>query len=145
MMDTKLLCEESRKFGQRVLLARRKLGMTQPALAAQTGLNAATIRRIEQGGHNPHQSTVLSLAQSLQVSAHQLYGSEEASSTPPLLTPMLARLMQVCAAWPEDLQQAALTFALVLDRYVAVSDQARLTTPPGDHSNSPSAPPLADH
>ena len=60
-------------FGERVRAAREATGLNQAGLARLTGLNSATISRIERGlQDNPTRETVDALARALRVSAQEL-------------------------------------------------------------------------
>ena len=65
-------------FGERVLLMRRRRGLTQQELATQAGLNKNTIARIEQGSiKDLGGQSVAKIAQALQVRTDFLLGLEE--------------------------------------------------------------------
>lgn len=53
------------RVGQQLAAARHERGLTQPALAAATGINQAEISRIETGNANPTLETVSRMATAL--------------------------------------------------------------------------------
>ena len=68
--------------GERVLLLRRRKGLTQPQLAQQTGMGIATLNRIENGHQSMNMDKVVALVQALGTTADYLLGlSDEPSAT----------------------------------------------------------------
>jgi DNA-binding XRE family transcriptional regulator len=62
--------------GHRVAQARRRAGLSQPALAERVGVGRATIARIEAGGTSPSVALALRIAQTLGEPVETLFGGE---------------------------------------------------------------------
>lgn len=74
-------------IGSRVKRARKAKGVSQEALARAADLSLPGVARLEQGGiTDPHYSTLLKIANVLEVDAHWLYAGEgvEEPTTGPL-------------------------------------------------------------
>ncbi|MDP9359697.1 MAG: helix-turn-helix domain-containing protein [Chloroflexota bacterium] len=69
-------------MGRRLKQARKRLGWTQPALAAKSGVGIATVRRIEQETMEPRMATIRRLATTLQVREAWLAFGEGDESAP---------------------------------------------------------------
>lgn len=63
-----------RMIGERVLLARRRRGLSQEALAAQTTIARSVIARLERGKQTVSAERLKALARALGVSADYLLG-----------------------------------------------------------------------
>jgi transcriptional regulator with XRE-family HTH domain len=64
-------------LGERILILRRRLKMSQAAVARAAGIDKNTIARLEQGVvHDMGGATVVKVAQALQVSTDVLLGVE---------------------------------------------------------------------
>ena len=64
---------EGRNFAERLLLARRRKGLTQRALAAMLGIAPSDIHRMERGiVLDPHASRIVALAEVLDVTTDYL-------------------------------------------------------------------------
>ena len=63
--------------GERLIVAQRRAGMTQRALAGASGVAPATIRRIAAGTHSPRLDTAARLAAALGVDARWLLFGDE--------------------------------------------------------------------
>jgi transcriptional regulator with XRE-family HTH domain len=63
--------------GERVLLLRRRKGLTQPQLAQQTGMGIATLNRIENGHQSMAMDKVVALVRVLGTTADYLLGLSE--------------------------------------------------------------------
>jgi len=63
--------------GERVLLLRRRKGLTQPELAQQTGMGISTLNRIEKGHQSMAMDKVVALVQVLGTTADYLLGLSE--------------------------------------------------------------------
>ena len=61
--------------GKRIKDLRKKMGLTQKALAKKSGVHENTIARLEQGRHTISTPTVKSLAKALSVDVNQILGS----------------------------------------------------------------------
>lgn len=62
-------------FGERIHILRRRLGLTQPALAKAVGVSAGTIFRVEKGDFSDLKGqTIARLARTLHVRADYLLG-----------------------------------------------------------------------
>lgn len=64
-------------FGQRLKFLRKSRNLTQVQLAEMTGLNVATIKRIERRGQRPSLPTVEKIADKLNVEPALLLGVEK--------------------------------------------------------------------
>jgi transcriptional regulator with XRE-family HTH domain len=65
-------------IGSRVRRARKARGLTQEGLARAADMSLPGVARLEQsGGLDPHYSTLMKLADALEVSPHWLYTGEE--------------------------------------------------------------------
>jgi len=75
---------DPKRLGERLLIARRRRGLTQRALAAATGVNYVTIARVERG-QMPHVSVdvLVRLADVLEVSLDVLTGRVTESEREP--------------------------------------------------------------
>jgi DNA-binding XRE family transcriptional regulator len=60
----------------RVGQARRRAGLTQPALAARAGVSRPTIARIEAGNTTPLVTVALAIARELGDTVESLFGGE---------------------------------------------------------------------
>lgn len=58
--------------GQNIRAARERLDLTQEALADATGLNVSSVSRAERGAYDLRLSTILKLADALEVTAAEL-------------------------------------------------------------------------
>jgi transcriptional regulator with XRE-family HTH domain len=65
-------------LGQRVLLKRRKLGLSQKALATKCGFHYQVISGIERGRQSIYAERVIELAKALGVSSDYLLGLTDA-------------------------------------------------------------------
>ena len=65
------------EFANRVYQARKKLGMSQQALEAASGIDQAEISRIERGESNPTMATMVRVLAAVQLKLN--YKSEEAT------------------------------------------------------------------
>ena len=69
---------ESLSLGLRILVARKRLGLTQKALARQAGISVATLHRLESGqATNPQSQVLKRLAQVLGVRTDYLLELED--------------------------------------------------------------------
>ena len=59
-------------MGQNIRAARERLDLTQEALADATGLNVSSVSRAERGAYDLRLSTILKLADALEVTAAEL-------------------------------------------------------------------------
>lgn len=59
-----------------VAQARRRVGLSQPALATRVGVTRATIARIEGGSTSPSVSVALAISRELGESVEALFGGE---------------------------------------------------------------------
>lgn len=76
--------KENNLFGERILIALKRLGMTQKELASKTGLNPVTISKYIKGETKPNIDAVDAIAKALNVSTDYLitgnmYSSEESA------------------------------------------------------------------
>lgn len=62
----------SKAFGQRVRELRAREGLSQDGLAHSSGIHLTSIGRIERGGREPRLTTILKLAQGLNVEPGEL-------------------------------------------------------------------------
>ena len=60
--------------GERILLLRRRKGLTQPELAHQTGMGISTLNRIEKGHQSMAMDKVVALVKALGTTADYLLG-----------------------------------------------------------------------
>ena len=75
-------------IGNRVKRARKAKGISQEALARAADLSLPGISRLEQGViTDPHYSTLLKIANVLEVDVHWLYAGEETSTHPKASAP----------------------------------------------------------
>jgi DNA-binding XRE family transcriptional regulator len=65
----------SKAFGQRVREPRAREGLSQDGLAHTSGIHLTSIGRIERGGREPRLTTILKLAQGLDVEPGELTDS----------------------------------------------------------------------
>ena len=63
--------------GERIVILRRRKGLTQPELAHQTGMGISTLNRIEKGHQSMAMEKVVALARALNTSADYLLGLSE--------------------------------------------------------------------
>ena len=70
-------------FQERLLLARRRAGVSQGELAKRTGMYASDISKMERGRMLPTAPRLRRLAEALGVSADYLLGLQEESQTAP--------------------------------------------------------------
>lgn len=70
-------------LGERIRVAREKKGLSRPALAKELGVNPNTVWRWEVGEREPDASTILELAQTLEVSVGFLLESDKAGTARP--------------------------------------------------------------
>lgn len=59
----------ARRFGRNLYMARRRMGVTQEALAAMAGLHRQTVYLLENGRRSPGLDTIVRLADALGVDA----------------------------------------------------------------------------
>ena len=71
------------RIGQRVMQARRQLGLTQRQLATQAGTSLAVITRLETGKQSVSAERLASIAEILEVSLDYLAGRTEDPTPPP--------------------------------------------------------------
>jgi transcriptional regulator with XRE-family HTH domain len=62
-------------LGENLRAARKRLALTQEQVAERSGVQAGEISRIEAGKRDPQVSTVLKLAEGLEVSPGSLFDS----------------------------------------------------------------------
>jgi transcriptional regulator with XRE-family HTH domain len=75
-------------FGERVVLLRRRKGLSQPALASQAGMSVTTLNRVENAHQSLYMEKVAALATALGTTADYLLGltdtlEEDQRPTPP--------------------------------------------------------------
>jgi transcriptional regulator with XRE-family HTH domain len=73
-------------FGERVVLLRRRKGLSQPELASQAGMSVTTLNRVENAHQSLYMEKVAALATALETSADYLLGLTneiEPVQTPP--------------------------------------------------------------
>jgi ribosome-binding protein aMBF1 (putative translation factor) len=61
-------------FGERVVLLRRRKGLSQPALASQAGMSVTTLNRVENAHQSLYMEKVATLATALGTTADYLLG-----------------------------------------------------------------------
>jgi transcriptional regulator with XRE-family HTH domain len=74
-------------FGERVVLLRRRKGLSQPELASQAGMSVTTLNRVENAHQSLYMEKVAALATALGTTADYLLGlsnalEEEQQPTP---------------------------------------------------------------
>jgi len=67
-------------FGRTIRRARRDRDLSQEALAARAGLSAKHVGEIERGNKDPRMTTVLKLAEALELSSGELFALFDARS-----------------------------------------------------------------
>lgn len=70
------------RIGLRILRRRQELGLSQRALAAQLGINAANIGRVERGQQNLTIVTLCKMAEALDTTVEELIVAEPARREP---------------------------------------------------------------
>ena len=101
------------RFGGLVAAHRRRLGLTQDALAGLAGISVDMISRIESGATGARFPTISKLAEALGVDAGELFSPHVPSGgldRQPLtkLTTKLAKLSEKDLAWIDQLLDVAL-------------------------------------
>jgi transcriptional regulator with XRE-family HTH domain len=83
------------ELARRVAEARARAGLTQAGLSAACGVTDETISRIERGRYEPAVSTLIQIAEALDVSLDQLAGTgrDDAKRRPAAASPIVRRLM----------------------------------------------------
>ncbi len=71
-MDNKNKVELLKKFGQQLKKIREKKGITAAELARLTFIDKPHITRLEKGGTNPTLTTLIKLAEALEIEAGEL-------------------------------------------------------------------------
>lgn len=67
-------------FGRTIRRARRDRDLSQEALAARAGLSAKHVGEIERGNKDPRLTTVLKLAEALELRSGELFALHDARS-----------------------------------------------------------------
>lgn len=62
----------SRAFGKRMRHLRQGKGLTQDALAHRAGLHSSIVARLERGAREPRLTTMMAVAQGLEISLSEL-------------------------------------------------------------------------
>ena len=62
-----------KEIGERIVVARKKLDMSQEQLAASSGIDRSHMGFIEQGRRKPTLSTLIKIAKTLDMSLEQLF------------------------------------------------------------------------
>lgn len=75
--------DEDMSFGEVLKAARERAGLSQPGLAAKSGVPVGTIRDYEQGRRDPLLSTAVKLAAALGVSMDELTAVDLSAETSP--------------------------------------------------------------
>ena len=65
-------------LGERITMLRRRLGLTQPALARKVGIGITSLSRIEKGHQSATGETIVALARVLETTTDFLLGLSEA-------------------------------------------------------------------
>ena len=73
------------EFHKRLRRLRKHAGLTQLALAAETGINQITLSRLETGARQPTREQLLTLARFFHLSLDDLYGGVQLADRPPSL------------------------------------------------------------
>jgi len=68
-------------FGERVVLLRRRKGLSQPELAHQAGMSVTTLNRVENAHQSLYMEKVAALAKALGTTADYLLGLSEDAGT----------------------------------------------------------------
>lgn len=63
---------QATSFGERLLLLRRRAGLSQPTLGAQVGLTKSAISKLERGSREPSAALVVKLADALNSTPNEL-------------------------------------------------------------------------
>lgn len=95
------------EIGTRLRRLRHLRDWTQEELAAQAGISKRNISRYESGNVEPRKSTLLKLAQVLDVTCEELTGSEPINSELPD-DPELIQVIRGLAELPGDKKEALL-------------------------------------
>lgn len=89
--------------------ARNRMGLTQEALAAQTGIDVRTIIKIEQADTNPFFTTLYSLIQALKIDPRTIFCAEQDGSAP-----IRAQLMAILGECTEREAQVIMDACLII-------------------------------
>jgi len=76
-MSSKKGIRRAPERGQRVAQARRRAGLSQPALAERVGVGRATIARVEAGTQSVSVTIALAIARELRSTVEALFGGGE--------------------------------------------------------------------
>jgi DNA-binding XRE family transcriptional regulator len=74
-------------LGERVVILRRRKGLSQPELASQAGMSVTTLNRVENAHQSLYMEKVAALAQALGTTTDYLLGLSEDASTESDLLP----------------------------------------------------------
>lgn len=83
-------------IGQRIKAARKRLGLTQNALAVRMGVTSETIHRLEKSANAPNSDTLIALSDALGVSVDWLLkGTDPEPMHPPVTYPAVTKYLQI--------------------------------------------------
>lgn len=68
---------ENMTIGEKIMIYRRRKGMTQPELAAKAGVSVMTISRIEKGNEVPLTVTIKAISDVLGINLEDLKGDNQ--------------------------------------------------------------------
>jgi transcriptional regulator with XRE-family HTH domain len=103
-------------LGARVRAARKRVGITQEALAAKVGKTPESISNIERGQHLPMLETLAALASTLGVPLAEFFGSDEEAGNSPKRVQLEAQLRELVRGLDDDLLATAVDQIEVLAR-----------------------------
>ena len=104
------------EISKRVHIARQRANLTQAQLAEAAGLTDETVSRIERGTYEPALSTMMALADTLEVSVDELIGRARQRRAAAIgsRTPLARKLAERAAGLSAEEQRALLLFARLL-------------------------------
>lgn len=109
-----MLVFDLRSIGNKLLLIRKRMGMTQAEVAEAAGLSDRTYADIERGTVNMRAETILRICKVLHITPDQIL-TEEANSTASNQTELLDRLN---ACNPKDKETALRLLTVYLDSLI---------------------------
>jgi transcriptional regulator with XRE-family HTH domain len=109
----RLICVENLnvQIGLRIKAARKAKGMTQSEVSQKTGIDQATVSRLENGTQEGSSGQLLSIARMIDIPIAQLYDQDEAAKKVADLSDEAIEFARAWQALPED-QRVAMKAAV---------------------------------